>query len=117
MNPEIAIKLLQLFKGVTDSSTKTAEALDMLEKGQIKVRTDFAFEEKTLDTINRITRYMIRGLIVIALIIGSSLLCTTTPIAEGNIAGAIAFRGVGIVGFILSAFYSYRLYRNMKKGK
>ena len=34
MNPDIAIKLLQLFKGLTDSSTKSAEALDMLEKGQ-----------------------------------------------------------------------------------
>ena len=34
MNPEIAMGLLKLFQGLTDSSTKTAEALDMLEKGR-----------------------------------------------------------------------------------
>ena len=37
MNPEIAMKLIQLFNGITESSTKTAETLDMLEKGQIRV--------------------------------------------------------------------------------
>lgn len=41
----------------------------------------------------------------------------TAPLSESNTAGAIAFRGVGIVGFLLGVFYSYRLYRNMKKGK
>jgi ubiquinone biosynthesis protein len=117
MNPEIALKLVQLFKGLTDSSVKTAETLDMIQKDQLKLHTNLALEEKSLDNLNRITRYFIRGLIVVALLIGSGLLCTTTPLDENHLAGAIAFRGVGIVGFILSAFYSYRLYRNMKKGK
>ena len=80
MNPEIALKLLQLAKGVTDSSVKTAETLDMLEKGQIKVRTDFAFEEKALDTVTRLTGYAVRALIIVALVIGSCLLCTSPPL-------------------------------------
>lgn len=33
MNPVIGMKLLQLAKGITDSSVKTAETLDMLERG------------------------------------------------------------------------------------
>ena len=117
MNPEIALKLLQLFNGVTDSSVKKAETLDMLQKNQITLHTDFAFEEKALETVNRITEYVIRGLIIVALIIGSTLLCTTTPIAEGNTTGAIVFRGVGIAGYIVSLFFAQRLFRNMMKGK
>lgn len=117
MNPEIALKLLQLFNGVTDSSVKKAETLDMLQKNQITLHTDFAFEEKALETVNRITEYVIRGLIIVALIIGSTLLCTTTPIAEGNTTGAIVFRGVGIAGYIVSLFFAQRLYRNKRKNK
>ena len=117
MNPEIALKLLQLAKGVTDSSTKTAEALDMLEKGQIKVRTDFAFEEKALETVSRLTGYVIRALVILALIIGCGMLCTVTPVASDKIIGAIVFRGVGIAGLIVSFFFAQRLYREMKKGK
>ena len=117
MNPEIAVKLLQLFKGVTDSSTKTAETLDMLEKGQLKVRTDFAFEEKALDTVTRITRYAIRAFMIIALFIGSTLMCTVTPISGDHIAGAVAFRTAGVIGYVVSIFFTYRLYRTSKKGK
>ena len=117
MNPEIALKLLQLFNGLTDSSVKKAETLDMLQKNQITLHTDFAFEEKALETVNRITEYVIRGLIIVALIIGSTLLCTTTPIAEGNTTGAIVFRGVGIGGYIVSLFFAQRLYRNKRKNK
>lgn len=117
MNPEIALKLLQLFNGVTDSSVKKAETLDMLQKNQITLHTDFAFEEKALETVNRITEYVIRGFIIVALIIGSTLLCTTTPIAEGNTTGAIVFRGVGIAGYIVSLFFAQRLYRNKRKNK
>ena len=118
MNPEIALKLLQLFKGVTDSSIKSAEALDMLEKGQIKVRTDFSFEEKALNNVNRLVGYAIKALLIIALFIGSTLMCTATALSgESGLAVAITFRGMGFVGYIVSVFFAYRLYRNMKKGK
>ena len=118
MNPEIALKLLQLAKGVTESSTKTAEALDMLEKGQLKIRTDFAFEEKALNTVTRLTGYAIRALIIIALLIGSCLLCTSSSFAGDNVSAVtIIFRGIGFVGFVVSLFFAQRLIREMKKGK
>ena len=108
MNPEIALKLVQLFKGVTDSSVKTAETLDMLQKDQLKVHTNLGLEEKALDTFNRLTSYLVRAFIIVALLIGSALLCTTAiPI----------LRWVGIGGFVVSLFFAQRLYRNMKKGK
>ena len=117
MNPEIALKLLQLFNGITDSSVKKAETLDMLQKDQIKIPTEFSFEKTTLETVNRLAEYAVRGLIIVALIIGSTLLCTTTPISDDKMAGAIVFRGVGIVGYIVSLFFAQRLYRNKIKNK
>ena len=117
MNPEIALKLLQLFNGITDSSVKKAETLDMLQKDQIKIPTEFSIEKTTLETVNRLTAYLVRALIIVALIIGSTLLCTTNPIADDRMIGAIVFRGVGIVGYIVSLFFAQRLYRNMIKGK
>ncbi len=117
MNPDIALKLLQLFKGVTDSSTKTAEALDMLEKGQIKVRTDFSFEEKALNTVNRLTGYVIRACMVIALFIGSCLMCTASALTGDNMTVKMLFLVLGIAGYCVSVFLAWRLYRNMKKRK
>ena len=117
MNPEIAMKLLQLANGIIDSTVKTAETLDMLEKGQLKVRTDFSFEEKALNAVSRIMGYVIRALIIVALIIGSGLLCTTSALTADKVVGAVAFRAVGICGFIVSLFFAQRLFREMKNGK
>ena len=107
MNPEIALRLVQLFQGVTDSSTKTAEALDMLEKGQLRLHTDFSFEEKALNAVSRLTGYAVRAFMIIALFLGSCLLCMTSAMIEKG----------GMVGYAVSLFFAYRVYRNMKKGK
>ena len=117
MNPEIAKGLLKFLKGVTDSSSKTAETLDMLEKGQLMMRTAFGFEEKALETVNRLARYAIRALLIVALIIGSCLLCSSSAITSAETAFTVAFRSIGFIGYIISLFFAYRLYRDMKKGK
>ena len=118
MNPEIALKLVQLANGIIDSSVKSAEVLDMLEKGQVKVGTEFNFGDKALQTVNRIASYTIRALLIIGLIIACSLMCTTSALkGEGITAMTITFRGVGFIGFIICAFFAYRLYRDIKKGK
>lgn len=118
LNPQIALKLLQLAKGITDSSTKAAEALDMLEKGQIKVRTDFSFEEKALETVSRHTKYAIRAAIIAAVIIGSAILCTSSALSgEGVAAVTITLRAIGLVGFFVGLFFAQRLYRNILKDK
>ena len=116
MNPAIAMKLMQLAKGLTESSTKSAEVLDMLEKGQIRVRTDFSFEEKALGVVNYLTGYVVRALMVIALFIGSCLLCTAAAITGGGTLMTV-FLVFGFIGYGLSIFFAWRLYRNMKKKK
>jgi len=118
LNPDIALKLMQLAKGVTDSSVKTAETLDMLEKGQIKVRTDFAFEDHALDTVTRLAHYAIRALIIVAMLIGSAILCTSSSFSGDNVAAVtIIFRAIGFCGLVVSLFFAQRLIREMKKGK
>ena len=115
MNPEIAMGLLKLFQGLTDSSTKTAEALDMLEKGQVRVRTDFSFEEKALNTVHHLTKYVVRALLIIALFIDSCLLCMASAFTGEGAVMTTVFRIIGFAGYAVSVFFVWRLYRNMKK--
>ena len=117
MNPEIAKVLIQWAKSSIDSSTKTAESLDMLEKGQIKVRTDVGVENKSLAVIERISGYALRALMIAAFFIGSCLLCTV-PFTPGNGTSLTAvFPVLGIAGYTVSLFFAWRLYINMKKRK
>ena len=117
MNPEIAIKLLQLFNGVTDSSVKTAETLDMIQKGQVRFHSDVGFEENGLHEVNRLIGYVTRAFLVIALFVGSCLLCVAASNMEQGTALKVVFLVMGLVGYALSIFFAFRIYRNMKKGK
>lgn len=117
MNGPIAMELMKFFDSTSRSSAKTAETLDMLEKGQIRVRTDFSFEEKALASIDRIAGYVIRALLVIALFIGSCLLCTVPMSAMETTPFVVAFPVVGSIGYVVSIFFAYSLYKKMKKGK
>ena len=118
MNPEIAMKLLQLANGLTNSAVKTADTLDMLEKGQIKLRTDVGIEEKALDAINRLAFYAIRALIIVAVLIGSCLLCTASAFEGSDVAAVtIVFRGIGFAGIVTGLFFAQRLIREMKNKK
>ncbi len=89
----------------------------MLEKGQIRVRTDFSFEEKALGSVGRFVNYAIRGLMVIALFIGSCLLLMASAHTGDGAVITTVFRVMGFVGYAVSIFFAYRVYRNMKKGK
>ena len=117
LNAPIAMELLKFFDSTSRSSAKTAETLDMLEKGQIRVRTDFSFEEKALKSVDRIAGYVIRALMIIALFIGSCLLCTIPPNAMETTPLFFAFPVVGSIGYVVSVFFAYSLYKSMKKGK
>ena len=115
MNPEITMGLLRMAQGLTDSSVKTAEALDMLEKGQLKVRMDFAFEDNALKHIKRLIRYIIEGFFIVALFIGSTLLCTTTPLEGSGTFDAIALRTIGVTGYFVCLYAGFYIIRKMKK--
>ncbi|MBR3316572.1 MAG: AarF/ABC1/UbiB kinase family protein [Atopobiaceae bacterium] len=117
MNPEIAMELIKFFDSTSRSSAKTAETLDMLEKGQIRVRTDFSFEEKALGTVERLAGYALRALMIIAFFIGSCLLCTVPLDAKGQTPFLVAFPIVGSIGYVVSVFFAYRLYKDSKKSK
>ena len=115
MNPVIAMELIKFFDSVSKSSAKTAEALDMLEKGQIRVRTDFSFEEKGLSEVTRLVGYAIRAFMIVAFFIGSCLLCTVPMDARESTPFLVAFPVLGSIGYVVSVFFAYRLYRNVKK--
>ena len=117
MNGPIAMELLKFFDSTSRSAAKTAETLDMLEKGQIGVRTNFGFEKKALGSVERLVNYAVRALMVVALFIGSCLLCTVPVGAMETTPFLVAFPIVGSVGYIVSVFFAWRLYKSMKKDK
>ena len=116
LNGPIAMELLKFFNSTSKSAAKTADTLDMLEKGQLRVRTDLGFEHKALASIERLMSLLIRALMIIALFIGSCLLCTV-PRAEGSSPFLVAFPIVGSIGYVVSIFFAWRLYKNAKNNK
>ena len=117
LNGPIAMELLKFFDSTSRSSAKTAETLDMLEKGQIRVRTDLSFEDKALSSVERIAGYAIRALLIIAILIGSCLLCTVPMSAKETTPFLIAFPVLGSIGYVVCIFFAYRLNNDMKKSK
>ena len=54
---------------------------------------------------------------IIALLIGSCILCTSSAMKDESMVVAIIIRAVGFVGYIVSIVFIYRLCKDMKKGK
>ena len=115
LNGPIAMELMKFFDSTSRSAAKTAETLDMLEKGQIGVRTEFGFEQKALGSVERLVNFVVRALMVVALFIGSCLLCTVPVGAMETTPFLVAFPIVGSVGYVVSIFFAWRLYKGMKK--
>ena len=61
--------------------------------------------------------YAIRALMIIAFFIGSCLLCIVPVNAMETTPFLVAFPIVGSIGYVVSLFFAYRLYRSIKKGK
>ena len=113
----LALELIKFLDNTSKSTAKTAETLDMLEKGQIRLHTDFSLEEKAFDSAKQTTRYVVRALMIIALFLGSCLLCTVSPSAMDASPLPVVFPVMGFVGYIVSLWLAFFLYRSVKKGK
>ncbi|MBR3314681.1 MAG: AarF/ABC1/UbiB kinase family protein [Atopobiaceae bacterium] len=114
MAPQIAMQAVKVLAAIC---TKGGETLDMLEKGQIRTRTDFAFEEKALGSVERLVGYAVRAVLIAAILIGSCLLCTVPINAMETTPFLIAFPVLGSIGYLVCVFFAYRLYRDVKNGK
>ena len=117
LNEPIAMELLKFFDSTSKSAAKTAQTLDMLEKGQIRVRTDLGFERKALESIERIVNLIVRALMVVAFFIGSCLLCTASMSARDTTPFLITFPILGSIGYVVSIFFAWRLYKGIKGDK
>ena len=117
LNGPIAMELVKFLDNTSKSAAKTAETLDMLEKGQVRVRTDFGFEQKALGNVEDLVAYAVRALLVVAFFIGSCLLCTVPINAMETTPFLVAFPMVGSIGYVVSIFFAWRLYKAMKKDK
>lgn len=117
MNPEIAMKLVHFFQGVGGASSKTAEVLDMIEKGQLKFRADIGVDDKGLPNVSRIAGHAARGLMIAAILIGSSIMCMSSSLTNDSDVIRIIFRVIGFSGIGLGILFAIHLFRSIKKGK
>ena len=113
----IAMELVKFLDNTSKSTAKTAETLDMIEKGQIRLHSDIGLEQKSLEALKQIANFIVRALMIIALFMGSCLLCTEPPNAmEGTDLPAV-FPIMGFVGYIVCLWLAFFLYRSVKKKK
>ena len=67
---------------------------------------------------SHIQNYATRGLIIVAVLIGSCILCPSSSFAGDNVSAVtIIFRAMGFCGIVIGLFFAQRLVRDMKKGK
>lgn len=63
-------------------------------------------------------KFAVEGLMVIALFVGSCLLCTVSPNAmESSATLRVVFPEMGFVGYLLSVLLAFMLFRSVKKDK
>jgi hypothetical protein len=89
----------------------------MLEKGQIRLSTDFDFEQRGLESVNKMVMFVVRALMIIALFLGSCMLCMVPPNAMEGTSLPAVFPVMGFIGYIVSLWLAYFLYRSTKKDK
>ena len=113
----LAMELMKFLESSSRASAKTAESLDMLEKGQIRLNTGFNFEQRGLESVSKMVEYAIQALMIIALFLGSCMLCTVPPNAMEGTSLPAVFPIMGFIGYVVSLWLTYFLYRSMKKDR
>ncbi|MCD2255737.1 AarF/ABC1/UbiB kinase family protein [Lactobacillus sp. CC-MHH1034] len=107
----------QLTKDIPQVTSRLKAALDALERGRLKVGVDFGHRDQVLDRIESMVNRIVIGLILAALIVGSSLLVqekdSHTWISQLGIAGYIV-AAIFIVTFLASSMW-HRLSRWRRK--
>lgn len=90
----------------------TADILRMIAKGQLKMNSELQISESAQFFINRMLNRIIIGMIIVALIIGSSLIAMVK--IQPVVAGLPVFT---TSGYIVAAVLSFFLYKNRNKKK
>lgn len=95
-----------LIKKSIDIPAQLSDILKMTIKGQTKVNLELSGEDETLKDIRRMMDKLVVSIISAALIVGSSLICTTdmTPKVAGiPLIGFLGFLGAALLGIWLVA--------------
>ena len=109
------MKLLQSLENTAELPTKAVEVLDMLEKGQIKVRGDLGFEDKGLHELSHLMRDSIIAVMAMVLFVGSCIVCVMP--SDPSIQRVMGIPVLGFVGYLLGIGCMIYAARRIGKGK
>lgn len=108
---ELVVNALHSFKKALDIPSAAADILKMTVKGQTKVNLELTGSEEPLSKLDMMMDKLIIAIITAALLVGSSLICTTDM--AGRLFGIPV---LGAVGFLLAILLgAWLLYGIIKK--
>lgn len=98
---ELLVSALSFFRDSSRIPTKTIEALSTISEGRTKINLNITDIDKTMASINSMVNRIIGALLIVALIVGSSLIISNNvgPIYKG-------VSLIGIVGYVVSAMFA-----------
>ena len=108
-------KLLRSLENTAELPTKAVEVLDMLEKGQIKVRGDLGFEDKGLHELSHLMRDSIIAVMAMVLFVGSCIVCVMP--SDPSIQRVMGIPVLGFAGYLLGIGCMIYAARRIGKGK
>ena len=109
---ESGLSLLHSGKKALDIPAQLSDILKMTIKGQTKINLELTGSEEPLAQIDKMINRIALGIIMAALLIGSSLLCTTDMQPK-----LFGIPWLGVLGYVLSLGLGAKLYYNIKKKK
>jgi len=83
------------------NSAKLSRLLDAAQAGRLTVRVENARQDTLTDTVNRMVNRIVFGLVLAALIIGSSVVISSDKGSAVSAVGVAGYVGAGIMGFRL----------------
>lgn len=96
---------------VLENSKKLSRLLDAAEAGRLTVNIDNPKQEKLTETVNRMVNRIVFGLVIAALIIGSSVILSSGATPAVTALGVAGYIGAALLGFwlLISIIRSNRL--------
>ena len=110
---EYGKSLYKMGKTVPEIPVKIAQTLDKLKDGEFKMQIQHDNLDKTFKELDYIVNKIVVGLLLFALIVGSSILANTGNLVEGH----NLMSSIGVIGYVIAAIFTLLLIFSIIRNK